>query len=73
MKTKVYVAMVASGMGLAVLLAGVARAGDGSLMEVTTTIKQSMSVIPAMPSRKLTRKVCTLPGAFDPHTLARLN
>ena len=50
-----------------------AAGGDGSLMQVTTTIKQSMSGMPAMPSRTLTRKVCTQPGSFDPHTLNKLN
>lgn len=73
MKTKAYVAMVAGGIGVATLLVGVAKAGDGSLMEVTTTIKQSMSGMPAMPSRTMSHKVCTQPGSFDPHTLTRLN
>lgn len=50
-----------------------AAGGDGSLMEVTTTIKQSMSGMPAMPSRTMSHKVCTQPGSFDPHTLNRLN
>lgn len=73
MKTKAYVAVVAGGVGVALLLGGVARAGDSSLMEVTTTIKQSMSGMPAMPSRTLTHKVCTQPGSFDPHILDKLN
>lgn len=50
-----------------------AAGGDGSLMEVTTTIKQSRSGMPAMPSRTMTSKVCSAPGAFDPHTLEKLN
>lgn len=73
MKTKSYVAMVAGAVGMAMLLAGVAQAGDGSLMEVTTTIKQSMPGMRAMPPRTLSRTVCTHPGSFDPHTLNRLN
>ncbi|HKZ10796.1 MAG TPA: DUF3617 family protein [Rhodanobacteraceae bacterium] len=73
MKTTMHVAMLAGGVGLALMLSGVARAGDGSLMEVTTTIKQSVSGMPAMPSRTMTRKVCSAPGSFDPHALNKLN
>jgi len=73
MKTRMHVAMLAGAVGLALMLAGVARAGDGSLMEVTTTIKQSMSGMPAMPSRTMTHKVCSAPGSFDPHALNKMN
>lgn len=50
-----------------------AAGGDGSLMEVTTTVKQSMAGMPAMPSRTLTRKVCSAPGSFDPHALNKMD
>jgi hypothetical protein len=61
MKTnKMHVAMLAGGIGVALMLSGLAHAGDGSLMEVTTTIKQSMSGMPAMPSRTMTHKVCSV-------------
>src|SRR5690348_849334 len=74
MKTnKMHVAMLAGGIGVALMLSGLAHAGDGSLMEVTTTVKQSMSGMPAMPSRTLTRKVCSAPGSFDPHALNKMN
>ena len=63
---------------LGVLVSGVAvpacaAGGDGSLMEVTTTVKQSMSGMPAMPSRTMTRRVCSAPGSFDPHALNKMN
>ncbi len=74
MKTnKMHVAMLAGGIGVALMLSGLAHAGDGSLMEVTTTIKQSMSGMPAMPSRTMTHKVCSAPGSFDPHALNKMN
>jgi hypothetical protein len=73
MKTTMHVAMLAGGVGLTLMMAGVARAGDGSLMEVTTTMKQSMPGMPAMPSHTLTRKVCSAPGSFDPHALNKMN
>lgn len=60
---------------LACMVAAPTRAagGDGSLMEVTTTIKQSMSGMPAMPSRTMTHTVCSAPGSFDPHALNKMN
>jgi hypothetical protein len=73
MKTRMHVAMLAGGIGMALMLTGVAHAGDGSLMEVTTTIKQSMAGMPAMPSRTMTHTVCSAPGSFDPHALNKMN
>jgi hypothetical protein len=73
MKTELRVAMLAGGVGVAMMMAGVARAGDGSLMEVTTTVKHSMSGMPAMPSRTMTHRVCSAPGAFDPHALNKMD
>lgn len=73
MKTRWPETMVLGALFAMAAAPALAVGGDGSLMEVTTTIKQSMAGMPAMPSRTMSHKVCTQPGSFDPHTLSKLD